>query len=625
MRPLLWISSLFEKWIDPFRRRQALQPPSSVWPFFWHYVSQAKWPHVALLVLTGITSLFDVVFFYYMGRLVDILDTGNAAAGWVGLVAAHRVELALMVGSILVGRFLAPSLLALVDGQTIGRSFNSLVMWQAYSHVSRQNMAFFNNDFAGRLVTKVSQAASAMGDFIGNVIQIGWAFALFATTTMLLFVQLDWRMLVLVVVWLVTFAFLASYFIPRMRRLAAANAEAGSALNGRVVDTFSNIQTLKLFSSEEEGDRYVQDGFERYLGAATSLTRVVTGMRAALGLQSAIMLILFGGLAIQLWADGRISVGAVAFSLSLVLRLNMMLGRLMGQLNGLMRSFGVVQNAMETIAQPLGLVDAPDARPLHTTQGEVRFENVSFGYVGDRGVVANLDLSIGPGEKVGLVGRSGAGKSTIVNLLLRFYDVDSGRILIDGQDIARVTQDSLRASIGVATQDTALFHRSVRANIKAGRPSASDEDMIVAARLAEADDFISRLVDQRGRKGYDAEVGERGVKLSGGQRQRIAIARVLLKDAPILVLDEATSALDSEIEAAIQGQLEQLMQGKTVLAIAHRLSTIAALDRLIVLDEGRIVEQGSHADLLTRGGHYARLWARQSGGFIGAGENEAAE
>jgi len=625
MSLILWISHLFEKWVDPFRRPDQLQPPDNVWRFFWHYLSQAKMAHLSLLLLTGLVTLFDAVFFYFMGRLVDLLDGSIANGNWNDFIALHGQELIIMMVVIVVGRFLAPTFLALLEGQTIGRSFNSLVMWQAYAHVSRQSMSFFNDDFAGRLVTKVSQAASAMSDFTSAFIQIAWAFAIFAITTMVLFFQLDWRMLALIVVWLVTFSLMAWYFVPRMRARAAANAEAGSVLNGRVVDTFSNIQTLKLFSSEDDGDNYVRQGFSNYLKAATVLTRQVTGMRAALGLQSTLMLLAFGALAIQLWADGKITVGAVAFSLSLVLRLNMMLGRLMGQLNGLMRSFGVVQNAMETIAQPLRLVDAPDATKLESKGGSIRFDNVSFGYPGTRGVVHDLNIDIRAGERIGLVGRSGAGKSTIVNLLLRFYDVDRGAVLIDGQNIARVTQESLRANIGVVTQDTALLHRSIRANIKAGHPMASDDEMIAAAKNAEAHDFIMKLADQRGRTGYDSEVGERGVKLSGGQRQRVAIARVLLKNAPILVLDEATAALDSEVEAAIQSQLDRLMLNKTVIAIAHRLSTIAAMDRLIILDEGHVIEEGTHEQLLAKGGHYAQLWSRQSGGFLDLKETEQLE
>lgn len=622
MRILLRISEIFENWIDPLRRPPgAAHPPNNIWAFFWFYLQQAKWAWLSLLILIGLTSWFEAAFFFYMGRLIDLLDTSDPAAGWGAFITAHGPELAIMLAVVIGGRFVAPMLQALIEGQTIGRGFNLMVLWQSYTHVSRQSVAFFNNDFAGRLVTKVSQAAGGMNDFIGSVMQVGWAFAIFLGTTMFLFYQLDWRMLVLVLVWMASFSLTAWYFVPRMRARAAANAEANSVLNGRAVDAFSNIQTLKLFGSTEESDDYVREGLVGYLGTATAMTRIITAMRAAMSLQSALIMIAFGALSISLWTEGLITVGAVAFALSLILRLNMLLGRMMGQLNALMRSFGVVQNAMETIAQPLGLVDAPDAQPLEVSEGKVSFEHVDFGYVGDREVVQDFNLDLKPGERIGLVGKSGAGKSTLVNLLLRFYDLRDGQILIDGQDIATVTQDSLRSQIGVVTQDTALLHRSIRENIKIGRPDASDEEMIIAAKLADADEFISELVDHKGREGYDAHTGERGVKLSGGQRQRISIARIILKNAPILVLDEATSALDSEVEAAIQSQLEQLMKGKTVIAIAHRLSTIAAMDRLVVLDQGAIVEQGSHAELLAQNGHYARLWERQSGGFLGAHED----
>ncbi len=405
---------------------------------------------------------------------------------------------------------------------------------------------------------------------------------------------------------------------------AEATAEAGSMINGRIIDSYSNIQTLKLFSADGD-DRYIRNGFDIYLGALRPFTRRLTSVRTALTALSGVMITAIAVFAVHLWVEGSITVGAVAFTLSLVLRLNMLLGRLMMQLNGILRNLGVLENSKALISQPLGLVDAPDAKELVVAGGRIDVKHLVFHYGKGEGVLDDIDLVVRPGEKIGLVGRSGAGKSTLVNLLLRFFELEDGRILIDGQDIAQVTQESLRTQISVVTQDTSLLHRSIRDNIRYGLPSATDADVVAAAKLAQAHDFILGLEDWRHRRGYDAQVGERGVKLSGGQRQRVAIARVILKNAPILVLDEATSALDSEVEAAIQSSLDELMKGKTVIAIAHRLSTIARMDRLVILDKGRIVEQGTHDELLLADGHYAALWRRQSGGFIDAPDLQAAE
>lgn len=610
------IHRVFETWIDPFRHTDTLQPPSTGPRFFWHYISQAKLPFLSLLILGGAVALVEAALFYYVGRLVDILDAANQANGWAGLWAQSGAELAMMLVVVLVVRFVVTWLSATVEEQTVNLGFYNLVRWQAYAHVIRQSLTFFQNDFSGAIASKVWQSGGAVGDFMVALLQVVWFIAVYAIATLVLVGQLDWRLGAAVALWIVAFSGLAWYFVPRMRQRSTVAAEAASALTGRVVDSFSNIQTLKLFGSSDEDDRFVRRGYDTFMGAMTTLARTLVGVRSAMGMLSGIAIAGIGTLSIHLWTEGLISVGGVAFTLGLVLRLYNLLGRMMNQLNGLMRNYGTAQNSAELIARPLGLVDIAQAEPLKVTEGHIKFEAIQFHYGQQSGVIDGLDLDIAPGERVGLIGRSGAGKSTLVNLLLRFYDLQGGSITIDGQDISQVTQASLRANIGVVTQDTALLHRSVRANIVFGRPDASDEEMVSAAQMAEADEFIETLVDFKGRKGYDAQVGERGVKLSGGQRQRVAIARVLLKNAPILVLDEATSALDSEVEAAIQSQLERLMTGKTVIAIAHRLSTIAAMDRLVVLDKGQIVEQGTHAQLLKAGGQYAQLWERQSGGFL---------
>ena len=613
---------LFERWIDPFGPRQDYRPPDQATAFLRHYVTQAKGPFAAMLVLGGLVALMEAALFYFVGRLVDVLDSAEPAGGWDGLIGNNGGELMIMLLVITVGRFLIVSAAALVEEQTVVPGFFNMVRWQAHAHVSRQDMSFFQNDLAGRIVTKVWSGGQATGDFMVALLQVIWFILIYTVTTMALVAQLDWRLSLLVFAWVAGFSVLARYFVPRIRRYARASAEASAMLSGRITDSYANIQTLKLYGREADNDRYIRDGFDRFIAAIIPFTRHLTGVRASLAALSGIMIAIIAAFAVDLWLKGAITVGAVAFTLSLVLRLNMLLGRMMTQLNGLMRNFGTVQNSAELIARPHGLTDKPDATVLDAGEGAVRFDRVVFSYTPGRPVIRDLSMTVRPGERIGIVGRSGAGKSTLVNLLLRFYDVDSGSISINGQDIAAVTQESLRASIGMVTQDTALLHRSIRENIAFGKPDADDAAIMAAARSAEAADFIAGLADQRGRTGLDAHAGERGVKLSGGQRQRIAIARVMLKDAPILVLDEATSALDSEVEAAIQDNLERLMAGKTVIAIAHRLSTIARMDRLIVMEDGMIAEEGTHDMLVARNGIYAGLWARQSGGFI-AGEKEA--
>ena len=617
------IFSYFENWIRPFARSEDLRPPASLTGFTWFYVRQAPGPFVAMLILGGLTAAIEAATFWFVGRLVDILGAVKPSDGWSGLISSHGYELLAMLLLIGLVRFCVTFLTALFDQQVITPGFYNLVRWQAYAHVVRQSVSFFQNDFSGRVVTKVWSAGQATGDVITSFMESIWFVTIYAASTLVLIGRLDLRLAAVVCVWIGIFAVLARFFVPRIRYHAKETAEAASMLNGRMVDAYSNIQTLKLFGRDEVNDRYMLQGFEIYQNTILRFTRFLTGVRASMGLLSGIMIATMGVLCLHLWLASLVSSGAVAFTMALVLRLNFLLSRLMSQLNNIMRNIGTIQNAAELISQPIGLVDRPDAVPLVVTKPEIRFENIRFHYGRRSGVIEDLSLLIRPGEKVGIVGRSGAGKTTLVNLLMRFYDLEGGRILVGGQDISAVTQETLRANIGMVSQDTALLHRSVRDNILFGKASASEAEIVAAAARAEATVFIRNLEDQRGRKGFDAHVGERGVKLSGGQRQRIAIARVMLKDAPILVLDEATSALDSEVEAAIQSNLERLMHGKTVLAIAHRLSTIAALDRLVVMDRGRIVEQGTHTALVARGGLYAELWARQSGGFLA--RDEAAE
>lgn len=620
MNPIESLFRTFENWIKPLEPVARLRPPETIGAYFWHYLRQAKVPFALTMVFGGLTAMLEALFFYFIGRLVDILDSSLIDQGWQGLIQSHGQELLIMFLVVFVFRIVMVIAEGLLNEQVIDRGFFNLIRWQSYLYVARQSLAFFTNQSSGSVVTKVSQAGSAVGNVLTASIQMVWTIMVFAATTLFLFAQLDWRLALIVAVGIAMFAGVARYFLPRLRAQAAKNAEASAALNGRIVDSYTNIQTLKLFGQADANDDYVRNGFERVLDASLSMGRLSITLRACMTVLTASMVVGVAILSIDLWSQNAISVGSVAFAMALVMRLNMWLGRLMGGLNHLMRNFGTVQNAMETISLPISVKDKPTAKPFVPQKGEVKFTDVSFRYASNRDkrpeVIENLSLHIAAGEKIGLVGRSGAGKTTLVNLLLRFYDLQAGNIQVDGQDVAEVQQDTLRQSIGVVTQDTALLHRSIRENIGFGRENATDAEIVEAAKRAEANEFISDLADQSGRSGYDAYVGERGVKLSGGQRQRIAIARVLLKNAPILILDEATSALDSEVEAAIQSQFDELIEGKTVIAIAHRLSTIAAMDRLIILDKGQIVEQGKHADLLAQNGIYASLWSRQSGGFL---------
>ncbi len=612
--------AFFERLFDPLAPSKVTRPPKSTAAFFWHFLGPIRWLLLITLVISGIAAGAELALYAFLGVLVDWISEGAPESflddhGWA-LIGMAFVALLLRPLATLASRGLIN--LAIVPGLT------NRVRWLNHRYVLRQSLTYFQNDFAGRIAQKVMQTGHAVREAVVNVIDGVWFLAIYLFGTLALFAGIDWRMLIPVLVWTVSYGAVIYFMVPPVRRKSAAVSEANSALTGRVVDSYTNIQSVKLFAHTQREDAFVAETIGRHTSAFRRLMRAIFVMTVTLTVLNTALILAVTALAVVLWMNASVSVGAIAVAIGLIIRLTQMSGWILRTITHLFESIGTVQNGIETISQPYEVTDKRGAPALQVTAGEVRFEDIGFHYGQEGGVIDKLSLTVRPGEKVGIVGRSGAGKSTLVNLLLRFYDLESGRILIDGQDIAQVTQASLRAQIAMVTQDTALLHRSIRDNIIYGRPDASEEEMLRAAELAEATSFIPDLRDLMGRRGYDAHVGERGVKLSGGQRQRIAIARVILKDAPILVLDEATSALDSEVEAAIQSQLQHLMAGKTVIAIAHRLSTIAAMDRLVVMDKGHIVEQGNHAELLAQGGLYAQLWERQSGGFIGVDAAAAA-
>ncbi len=605
--------AFFETLVRPTARTGG-QPPAGLLAFYWHYVRQTKGLFITLFV-TGLgVALIDTLIPVFIGKLVTLMQASDRRA-------AFEAALPGLLGMAAIVLFLRPLLLVadnLVRNNAVLPSVTCLIRWQSHWHVVRQSWPFFQNDFAGRIANRVMQTANAVRESVVSCIRAIWYIIVYGVTTLALMAQADWRLALPTVCWFVAYILFLRHFVPRMRDLARAASELRSGVMGRVVDSYTNILTVKLFSRARDEDAYVRDIVDEHNAALAAHMRLTTKFMATLTLLNAAMLTSTAVIGVTLWANGSISAGLVATALPLAWQIVNVAGWVSWEVTGIFENIGVVQEGMETIAVPHKLVDAPDARELQVERGEIRFENVSFTYGRNDGrkVLDNLNLHIRPGERVGVVGRSGAGKSTLVNLLLRFHELEQGSVRIDGHDIRSVTQESLRGSIGMVTQDTSLLHRSIAANIAYGRPGATQAEVEAAARQAEAHEFILDLQDWKDRSGYEAQVGERGVKLSGGQRQRIAIARVILKDAPILVLDEATSALDSAVEVAIQEQLNGLMQGKTVIAIAHRLSTIARMDKLIVLEQGRIVEQGSHAELLALGGHYAKLWAHQSGGFL---------
>jgi len=588
------------------------QPPTTVYRFFRYYLDPIRGLLLATLALSGVATVSELLLYVYLGDIVDWMGDGNRE----GFFQEHQTALIMMFVVAVIIRPL--SLLAsrgLISFSLVV-GLGNRIRWHNHRYVLRQSLSYFQNDFAGRVAQKVMQTGNSAREAVINVIDGLWLLVVYLVGIVWLFVDMDWRLLAPVVLWLCGYALVIIFMVPAVRGRSSKLSEANSQLLGQIVDGYTNIQSVKLFATNDQEDAYAGKFMRRHTEAFRNLMESIFNMTVALTMLNTALVVGTAIISIILWQQDEVSVGTIAIANALIMRVNQMSGWILRSITSLFEQFGTVQNGISTISKPNEILDAKAAKTLQLSQGVIEFENVSFRYSDDNQVIEQVQLKIKPGEKVGLVGRSGAGKSTLVNLLLRFYDVHSGRILIDGQDIAECTQQSLRANIAMVTQDTSLLHRTVRDNIRYGKPDATDEEVMRAAKLAEVDQFLPKLVDPHGNRGYDALVGERGVKLSGGQRQRIAIARVILKNAPILVLDEATSALDSEVEQAIQSQLTQLMEGKTVIAIAHRLSTIAAMDRLVVMDAGTILEQGTHQELLAKGGLYAQLWERQSGGFL---------
>jgi ATP-binding cassette subfamily B multidrug efflux pump len=610
---MLKLFKYFENLVPALNDAEPTQPPDTLVPFCLHYTKGYGRPLVLMTILTALLAILEVSLFGFMGQLVDWLITKKPET----LLQDEGLTL---IGMSLIVLVLIPALTllhSLIVHQVLLGNYPMSIRWFAHRYLLKQSVSFYQDDFAGRIATKVMQTALAVRETVMKLLNVMVYILVYFISMIVMVAKADYRLAIPMLVWLVVYLGLQYYFIPRLKKVATEQADARSTMTGRIVDSYTNISTVKLFAHTDSESAYAKQGMAGFLDTVYRQMRLATGVNITVQISNYVLAFAITALAIGLWMQSAITVGAIAIAVSLSLRLNGMSQWIMWELSSLFENIGTVTDGMRTLAKPNIIEDKEDAKPLVVSKGSIHFNNISFHYGENKGVIDNLDLKIKAGEKVGLVGRSGSGKSTLVNLLLRFYDLEQGRIIIDEQEINNVQQESLRLQIGMVTQDTSLLHRSIRENILYGRPDATEAQMINACKQAEAHEFIIGLTDSSGNTGYDAQVGERGVKLSGGQRQRIAISRVLLKDAPILVLDEATSALDSEVEAAIQESLYELMQGKTVIAIAHRLSTIATMDRLIILDQGKIIEQGTHQELIQGKGVYAQLWAHQTGGFLG--------
>ncbi len=604
--------SWFEARLNPFPEENFTTPPQGFLAFCWYYTKPAAPWLVLMSIITALIAAGEVYLFGFLGNIVDWLSSADRE----GFLAREQGTLLWMGTVLLVGLPLIVALQSLLIHQTLLGNVPMIARWQMHQSLLRQSMAFFASEFAGRVATKVMQTSLSIRECVMKLLDVFVYVGVYFLSMLVLVASADWKLMLPLLLWLFVYVSLIRYFVPRLKEVSRNQADARSLMTGRVVDSYTNIATVKLFSHAGREAAYAREGMEGFLGTVHGQMRLVTLFQVSVYLNNAMVVFGVAAISIWLWLNAVVSVGAIAIAIGLCLRINGMSQWIMWEVSALFENIGVVHDGMAMLTKPHTVVDAPQPKPLQVQEGGIAFEGVSFHYGKSSGVISNLNLHIRPGEKVGLVGRSGAGKTTLMNLLLRFYDLQSGEIRIDGQNIASVPQDQLRSYIGVVTQDTSLLHRSIRDNIAYSAPEATDEAIVSAARQANAWDFIQGLEDAQGRVGLDAHVGERGVKLSGGQRQRIAIARVFLKNAPLLVLDEATSALDSEVEAAIQENLLRLMEGKTVIAIAHRLSTIAQLDRLIVIDQGVVVESGTHTELVQNSTIYADLWKRQSGGFL---------